>query len=262
MSIEYKNLLLEVKDYTALITVNRPRVLNALNYETVQELGHVFNQLEQQKEVRSVIITGAGDKAFVAGADISEFTKLDTLSGQTYIRHIQQVFNQIENFPRPVIAAINGFALGGGFELALACHILLASEDAKLGLPEVGIGIFPAAGGTQRLPRLIGRSRALELILSGYQLNAQDAYEWGILNHIYPAENLMSKAKDMANLINSKAPVAVTSALKSVTTGSDMPLERALEMDVQLTAICTGTLDLKEGATAFLEKRPPMFHGR
>ncbi|MCP5116602.1 MAG: hypothetical protein GY953_37715 [bacterium] len=256
------SLIGEVTDGVALLTLSRPAKLNALDRDTFHELGAWFDAVIQDSEVRVIIITGAGEKAFVAGADISNLTNLNALTGREWSLLGQRVFSKIEDCPKPVIAAINGYALGGGLELALACHIRLASANAKFGQPEVKIGWIPGNGGTQRLPRLIGASRALELILTGDLITAEQANAIGLVNKVLPLPELLPAARELAGKIAANAPVAVGAALSAVQNGLGMTMEAALEYEASQTGLVSSTEDAKEGARAFLEKRPPKFLGK
>ena len=258
----YKNILFEVKDRIAYVTINRPQVLNALNVETVEELRKVFSEIEEDEKVASVILTGAGDKAFVAGADINELAKLDALGGRDFSLNGQRVFNLIENLGKPVIAAVNGFALGGGCELALACTLRVAAETAKFGQPEVNLAIIPGYGGTQRLARLIGKGRALEMVLTGNMIGAEEAYRIGLVNRAAPLSELMNEAKKLAETIMSKGPIAVKLAMLAINHGLQMSLQQGLQLEASLFGLTCATEDMKEGTSAFLEKRKATFKGR
>jgi len=250
------------KDSIATVTINRPDKLNALNAQLVEQLGVVFRELAADDSVRGIILTGSGQKAFVAGADIAELATMTPLSGVNVSRAGQDVFRFIETMRKPVIAAINGFALGGGLELALACHIRLASENAKLGLPEVKLGIIPGYGGTVRLPRLVGRGRALELVLTGEMIDAQEAYRIGLVNHVHPQPMLLGAAEAMLKKINANGPVAVALAIEAVDHGMHATTEDALRLESNLFGLLAATSDMKEGMSAFLEKRQAGFEGR
>ncbi len=258
----YKNILFEVKDRIAYVTINRPQVLNALNIETVGELGEVFTEIEKDEKVAAVILTGAGEKAFVAGADIKELVKLDALGGMEFSLNGHRVFNQIENLGKPVIAAVNGFALGGGCELALACTLRVAAETAKFGQPEVNLGIIPGYGGTQRLARLIGKGRALEMVLTGNLISGKEASRIGLVNRVAPLSELMDEAKKLAETIISKGPIAVKLAMVAINQGLEMSLQQGLQLEASLFGLTCATEDMKEGTSAFLEKRKPTFKGR
>ena len=257
--MDYKNLLLDVNQNIGLITINRPDKLNALNHETLVELKDVLERLESDENIFVVIITGSGEKAFVAGADISEINKLNMLEGKKFAEFGQSVFSIIEKFEKPVIAAVNGFALGGGCELALACHIRLASEYAKFGQPEVNLGIIPGYGGTQRLTRLINSGRAAEMILTADMIDANEAFRIGLVNKVYPQSELQSSAFDMAVKIASKGQQAIRLALKAIKANDEVSLQEGQNMEATLFALCCGTEDFKEGTKAFLEKRKPVF---
>ena len=258
----YTNLLYEVQDNVALVTVNRPEKLNPLNSDTINALEACFNDLAADAAVKAVILTGAGEKAFVAGADITQITGLSAMEGRDWGLRGQQVFSQIENLPKPVLAAINGYALGGGLELAMACHIRIASENAKLGQPEVKLGIVPGYGGTQRLPRLVGKGRALEMILSGEPITAQEAHRIGLVNRVVPREELLPAARLLVGKIMENGPLAVALCLQAVQRGMEMPLEAALALEASQFGMSCATEDIREGTRAFLEKRKAQFQGR
>ncbi|MGZ8829831.1 MAG: enoyl-CoA hydratase/isomerase family protein [Thermoanaerobaculia bacterium] len=258
----YENIKTETRDGILLVTIDRPKVLNALNAKTVEEIGHAFSQARDDDSIRCVIVTGAGEKAFVAGADINELATLTPLSGKQVSEKGQNVFLEIERFPKPVIAAINGFALGGGCELALACHIRIASEKAQIGLPEVSLGIIPGYGGTQRMARLLGKGKAFELVCSGDRIGAAEAEKIGLVNKVVPADQLMSAAEEMAKKFAARSPVAVRAAIEAINYGSDMPLEEGLLLEATLFGLLCATEDMKEGMKAFLEKRAANFPGR
>lgn len=260
--MSYQNLLLESKGSLAILKVNRPDKLNALNEDIINELHEAFTRFKSDDSVKAIILTGSGEKAFVAGADISELNKLDMISGKIFAEKGQSVFNLIESMDKPVIAAVNGFALGGGCELALACHIRLASENARFGQPEVNLGIIPGYGGTQRLAGLINTGRAMEYILTGDMIDASEALRLGIVNHIYPQAELLVKAEEMAIKIISKARHAVRLAIKAVTATKEISQREGLNYEASLFAICCGTDDFKEGTSAFLEKRKADFKDR
>lgn len=260
--MSYQTLLLEVKDNIAVVTLNRPDKLNALNSQTINDLDSVFTELKNNDDVYVVILTGSGEKAFVAGADIKELNKLDMISAKKFSEKGQAVFNKIEKFDKPVIAAVNGFALGGGCELALACHIRIAGENAKFGQPEVNLGIIPGYGGTQRLARLVNTGRAMEYILTGDMINADTAYRIGLVNKIYPQEELLEKVFAMARKITGKGQQAIRLAVKSVNAVDEMSLKEGQNLEASLFALCCGTQDFKEGTLAFLEKRKPEFKNK
>jgi enoyl-CoA hydratase len=250
------------EDRIATVTIHRPEKLNALNPEVIDELGEAFRELRPDEDVRAVILTGAGDKAFVAGADIGVLAEMDPLRGVEVSRQGQMVFREIETFPRPVIAAVGGYALGGGCELALACHIRIASENARFGLPEVGLGIIPGYGGTIRLARLVGLGKALELTLTGAQVGADEAERLGLVNAVVPQEALMERAREMAGRIARNGPVAVQMALESILQALDSSTTEALIHESSLFGLLASTSDMKEGMKAFLEKRKPTFRGQ
>jgi len=257
-----ENIRTENRDGVLVITIDRPKVLNALNAETVGEIGEAFHVARFDESVKAVILTGAGDKAFVAGADINELAQATPLSGKSTSEKGQRIFRAIERFPKPVIAAINGFALGGGCELALACHIRVASENAQLGLPEVTLGIIPGYGGTQRMARLLGKGKALELILTGDRIGAVEAERIGLVNKVVPPDQLMTTCDELARRIMSRGPLAVTAAIEAVMSGSEMPFEEGQFLEATLFGLLCATEDMKEGMAAFLEKRAADFRGR
>src|SRR5271167_4673033 len=256
------NVLYEKKDAIAYVTVNRPKVLNALNTPTWKDLRTAFEAARDDVAVRGVILTGAGDKAFVAGADIGELAHVAAFEAEQASRFGQEVLDLIENLGKPVVAAINGFALGGGCETAMACSIRIAVDIAKFGQPEVTLGLVPGGGGTQRLPRLVGKGRALQLILSGEMIDAREAYRIGLVNEIVPAAELIGRAEAILNQFISNAPVGVKFSIEAVNRGLDTSLAEGLLLEASLFAICTGTEDKKEGTSAFLAKRSPKFQGR
>ncbi len=258
----YQTLLLDVKDNIAVVTLNRPDKLNALNAQTINDLNSVFDELKENAEVYVIVLTGSGEKAFVAGADIKELNKLDMISAKEFAEKGQGVLNKIEKFDKPVIAAVNGFALGGGCELALACHIQLASDNAKFGQPEVNLGVIPGYGGTQRLARLINTGRAMEYILTADMISADEAYRIGLVNKVYPQNELLDKANDMAKKIAAKGQQAIRLAMKAVKAVDEMSLNEGQNLEASLFALCCGTEDFKEGTSAFLEKRKPEFKNK
>jgi enoyl-CoA hydratase/carnithine racemase len=257
----FETILYEKKGAIAYITLNRPKVLNALNQATVTELGAAFEDAGADSAVLGVILTGAGDKAFIAGADISEIASVTAVEARAFTRHGQTVLDLIDNLGKPVIAAVNGFALGGGCETAMACTIRLATEDAKFGQPEVKLGVIPGFGGTQRLPRLVGKGLALQLILSGGTISAQEAYRIGLVNEIVPRADLIARAEAILKQINSNAPLAVKLSIEAVNRGSDTSQAVGLTIESSFFAICAATEDKKEGTSAFLEKRAAKFKG-
>lgn len=258
----YENLLYEKREQIGCVTVNRPQVLNALNRKTVEELGECFTNIQTDPEVRVAILTGAGEKSFVAGADINELAKQTPVEGKEFALFGQGVFNLIENLGKPVIAAVNGYALGGGCELAMAASLRIASENARLGQPEVKLGILPGYGGSQRLPRLVGKGIALELLLTGEPITAAEAYRIGLVNYVVPLAELMPTAEAIAKKIISNAPLAVRFTLEAVNHGLEMPQDEGLFLEASLFGLCCATEDMKEGTRAFLEKRPAKFTGR
>jgi enoyl-CoA hydratase len=257
-----ENVRTENRDGVLVVTIDRPKVLNALNAQTVAEIGQAFDAARDDESVRAVILTGGGEKAFVAGADINELAKMTPVTGKATAESGQQIFSAIERFPKPVIAAINGFALGGGCELALACHIRIASDKAQLGLPEVTLGIIPGYGGTQRMARLLGKGKALELILTGDRIGAADAERIGLVNKVVPADQLMATAEEMARKIASRGPLAVRAAIEAVMVGSDMGFDEGQFLEATLFGLLASTEDMKEGMAAFLEKRSAQFRNR
>lgn len=258
----YDNILLEIDSGLAQITINRPKELNALNRATMLELDDAIKSLVDDQSVGALIITGGGEKAFVAGADISEMVDMGPLQAKEWSRLGQQVFSRIENFPRPVIAAINGFALGGGCELAMACDIRLASEKAKFGQPEVNLGIIPGFAGTQRLTRLVGKGQAKIIIFSGDIISAEEALRIGLVDKVVAAEELMSFAKTLASKIMTKAPLAIGQAKTAINKGIEMDSELAFVFEAETFGMCFTSADQKEGMRAFLEKRKPTFGGK
>ncbi len=257
----FENLLVETRERIQYITVNRESRMNALNKATIAELHTAFYDAFINPKVGGVIITGAGPKAFVAGADIGEFANVDMEGGAEIARRGQTlVFDLIENGSKPVIAAINGFALGGGLELAMACHLRVASDNAKMGLPEVTLGLMPGYGGSQRLPQLVGKGRAMELILTGDMITAAQAHQFGLVNHVVKQEELIAKAEELMNKILSRGPLAISSAISAVNAGFKECVN-GYEVEISEFGKCFGTKDLKEGISAFLEKRPPHFKG-
>jgi enoyl-CoA hydratase/carnithine racemase len=256
------NVLYEKKDAIAYVTVNRPKVLNALNTPTWKDLRTAFETARDDVAVRGVILTGAGDKAFVAGADISELAHVAAFEAEQASRFGQEVLDLIENLGKPVVAAVNGFALGGGCETAMACTIRIAADTAKFGQPEVALGLLPGGGGTQRLPRLVGKGRALQLILSGEMIDAREAYRIGLVNEIVAAAELIGRAEAILKKIGANAPIAVRFALEAVNKGLETGQAEGLLLEASYFGLCAATEDKKEGTSAFLEKRPPQFHGR
>lgn len=257
------HILLEKEKKVAIVTINRPKALNALSDAVFSELDACFDALAKDEEIGAVIVTGAGEKAFVAGADIKELSALTSAAeAKVLSERGQAVFRKIEHFSKPVIAAVNGYALGGGCELALACHLRIAGESARFGLPEVSLGLIPGYGGTQRLARLIGRGRALEMALTGDPINAQHAYEFGLANHVVADADLMEKAKHIAHRMLSRGPLAVRGVLEAVVKGLEMGQQDGESYEAALFGVTAGSEDAKEGISAFLEKRKPDFKNR
>jgi enoyl-CoA hydratase len=256
------NVLYEKRDAIAYVTVNRPKVLNALDTPTLMDLRTAFEDARNDATVRGVILTGSGDKAFIAGADISELADATAVQAEQSSRFGQGVFDLIENLGKPVIAAVNGFALGGGCETAMACTIRIAADVAKFGQPEVALGLVPGGGGTQRLPRLIGKGRALQLILSGGMISAHEAHRIGLVNEVVPASDLIARAEAILKKIASNAPIAVRFALEAANRGTDTSQTEGLLLEASYFGLCAATEDKREGTSAFLEKRAPQFHGR
>lgn len=260
--LQLENVRHEMADSTLVVTIDRPKQLNALNAQTIREIGEVFDAARDDDRVRVVILTGGGEKAFVAGADINELATLDVVAGKGVAQKGQRMLDAIESFPKPVIAAINGFALGGGCELAMACHIRLASANAKLGLPETGLGIIPGYGGTQRLPRLVGLGKALELIATGKPVDAEEAKRIGLVNDVVTKEELLDRAREMAAAISANAPLAIRGAFEAAIHGLEMPKRQGLELEATVFGLLCATEDMKEGMNAFIEKRAKAFKGR
>ncbi|MFO8057620.1 MAG: enoyl-CoA hydratase-related protein [bacterium] len=254
--------LLEVEEYIGTVTINRPKQMNALNTDLLYRLREVLLECGRREDVKVIIITGAGEKSFVAGADIAEMKEMTPRDGMLFAETGQSVFSLIEQIPKPVLAAVNGYALGGGTELAIACDITLASEKARFGTPEVNLGVFPAFGGTQRLTRLLGKARAKEIIFSGEMFDATRALAIGLINRVCPPEELMEETRNLARTIMSKGPVALELAKKSIESGFDLDLSKALLIERSLFAQCFDTEDQKEGMAAFIAKRDPNFKGK
>jgi enoyl-CoA hydratase len=260
--MSYENILYEVRDGIAFITFNRPKVLNALNRQTMGELGQALATAKADASVRVLILTGAGEKAFIAGADINELAQRTPVDGKEFSLVGQAVIHMLETIGKPSIAAINGFALGGGCELALACSIRIASKAARLGQPEVKLGILPGYGGTQRLARLCGKGAAHELVLTGEMISADEAQRIGLVNRVYEPAELMPAAEAMAKKIAANAPLAVQYAMEAIEHGMEMPQEEGLFLEATLFGLCCATEDMREGTKAFLEKRPAQFKGK
>ena len=260
--MSFQTVELQIEGGIATITLNRPKALNALNLAMVGELGQAMRQFRDDPTVRVVIITGAGDKAFAAGADITEFTEMTPVDAWTFTQQMQRVYLEIEQLPKPVIAAVNGYALGGGCELMMACDIAYASDRAKIGQPEINLGIIPGAGGTQRLARLIGKQRAKELVMTGDMISAQEAWNLGMLNKVVPSDTLMAEVRKLAEKLVAKGAVALKAAKEAIEEGCDIGLERGLGIEGKLFGLCFATEDKTEGVNAFLEKRPSHFKGK
>jgi enoyl-CoA hydratase len=255
-----ENLKIEHSEGVLTIAISRPEALNALNLKTLSELITVLQQTYEQADYKGIILTGDGEKAFVAGADIKELSALTREQAFAFAQNGQRLFKLLEDCPKPIIAAVNGYALGGGCELAMACHIRIASEDAKFGQPEVNLGIIPGYGATQRLTQLVGRGKALELIMTGDMISAQEAKSIGLVNHVVPKEDLMNVAGKMMNRILSKGPIAVSNVIRSVNAGFNFE-QAGYQAEAENFAACTTSLDFKEGTDAFIEKRQPKFKG-
>lgn len=258
----FENIKFEKKNNIAYVTIDRPKVLNALNMATMEELREVFTDLAADRDTRAVILTGGGEKSFVAGADINELARNNPVEAKAYTHRGQAVLDLIENLGKPVIACINGFALGGGCEIAMACTMRLASENAKLGQPEVKLGIIPGYGGTQRLPRLVGTGLAMQILLSGEMISAQEAHRIGLVNEVVPQDRLITRAEEIAQKIMANAPLAVQYCMEAVNQGMNTSLEEGLFLEAALFSVCCASEDKKEGTTAFLEKRPANFQGK
>jgi enoyl-CoA hydratase len=262
MTMSYSTLLYEVRNGIAVVTVNRPEKLNALNDVVITELGEVAERLLGDAAVRAAIVTGAGPKAFVAGADIAELAGCDSGRGEELSRKGSGIFLRLERSPKPIIAAVNGFALGGGCELAMACHLRVASENAKFGQPEVKLGITPGYGGTVRLPRLVGRGRALELLASGAMIDAQEAWRIGLVNRVVPQDQLLPESERLLRAMLDNGPLAVAECIRMVNAEEDLSLDEALALETARFGALAGTADFREGTGAFLEKRKAIFRGR
>jgi len=260
--MEYKNVQFAVADGVARLTVDRPQAMNALNSETLDEMEHVFNHCRETESVRALVITGGGDKAFIAGADIKELAKMNPLSAKDLAYRGQQVYALVEHMGKPTIAMVNGFALGGGLELALACNLRTASTSARMGLPEVSLGIIPGYGGTQRLSRVAGPAVAREWILTGDMFGAEEAHRVGIINRIFSPEELEEGTMKMVNSILSRGPIAVRFAIEAISRGSNMPQREGEILESDLFGLAASTEDMREGMAAFIEKRKPDFQGK
>jgi len=259
VKMTYENLLVEIEDRIAIVTINRPKYLNALNKDTLLEIKHAFETLGQNEDVKVIILTGSGDKAFVAGADIHFMQSLGALEGYNFARLGQSAFMAIENCPKPVIAAINGYALGGGNEIAMACDLRIASDTAKFGQPEINLGITPGFAGTQRLARLVGKTKAKEMIFTGEMIDATEAYRIGLVNKVVPAGELMAEAKKMAEKIAAKSAISLMLAKSAIDTGYETDLNTGSLYEAKIFGLCFSTEDQKEGMKAFLEKRKAVF---
>jgi len=257
-----QNLILEVKDRMARVTVNRPEKLNALNRATLQEMERVFAECSANPAVGLVILTGSGSKAFIAGADINELSEQGPVEGREYALYGQHLFQRIENLGKPVLAAVNGYALGGGCEIALACTLRFAASTARFGQPEVNLGLIPGYGGTQRLSRLVGRGKAQELILTGEMIDAAEALRIGLVNKVFSPDELIPKTEAIASVILSRGPLAVRYAMQAIHLGLNMRLEEGLDYEATLFSVLCASQDMKEGTRAFLDKRKPKFEGR
>ncbi len=260
--MDYQTILVEIKNRIAYLTINRPDKLNAVNLQVIDEVKQAFQSFEKDTNVGVIILTGAGEKAFVAGSDISVLATYDIAAAKKYSEIGNGVLSYIQNFPKPVIAVVNGFALGSGCEIAMACHIRIASENAKFGQPEVNLGLIPGHGGTQRLARIVGIGKAMELTLTGNTIDVTEALRIGLVNKVVPLVELKSAAEAVANVILTKAPTAVAIAIKVVNSNLEMPLKEGLKLEAELFSECFKTEDFQEGTKAFLEKRKPIFKGK
>ncbi len=257
--MEYKNILIETSESIRTITIDRPQQLNALNRDTIDELDHALNEAEKERTVRVLIITGSGPKAFVAGADIKEFADFSVEEGRALSADGQRkLFDHVERLEKPVIAAVNGFALGGGLELAMSCHIRVASDNARMGLPEVSLGVIPGYGGTQRLARLVGKGKAMEMIFTAGMIKADEALQWGLVNAVVPQDQLITTCREMAGKIMKNSPLALAAAIRAMNAGYE-PGVNGMQREIEEFGKCFGTVDFKEGTNAFLEKRPAKF---
>ena len=257
----YTTIVTELSEGIYTLTINRPDKLNALNKDVFTDLSNAVDEIQDNPEIKSAIITGAGLKAFVAGADITEFAGLDKAAAMALAKRGQSIFLKIEQSKKPIVAAVNGFALGGGCELAMACHFRVASNNAKFGQPEVNLGLIPGYGGTQRLTQLIGKGRAIELLISGNMINADTALQYGLVNYVVPAEELINKTKSILQVINTKAPIAIAKCIETANAVFD-ETKNGFEEEIKSFGECFGTDDMKEGTAAFLEKRKAVFKGK
>jgi len=258
--MNYQSLLTSLENNIFIITINRPDKLNALNKDKMNDLNNAVDEIYNNQEIKSAIITGSGEKAFVAGADIKEFVGLSLEEGKSLAKKGHEIFDKIENSPKPIVAAVNGFALGGGCELALACHFIIASENAKFGQPEVNLGLIPGYGGTQRLTQLIGRNRAMQLLMTGEMISAEDAEKYGMVNKVVKQNELLETVKKILSLIHTKAPIAISKIIETVNNFDHD--QQGYDFEIEKFGECFSTEDMKEGTSAFLEKRKPNFKGK
>ncbi|MDR3557286.1 MAG: enoyl-CoA hydratase-related protein [Syntrophobacteraceae bacterium] len=259
--MSYENILFQIQDGVGVLTFNRPKVMNALNPATLEEIADVLARAAREEDIRVLVLTGAGEKAFVAGADINEFLNFSTLGARFFAAKGQEIFFQIERLPKPVIACVNGFALGGGCEIAMACDFIYASDTARFGQPEINLGIIPGFGGTQRLSRLIGRAKAKELCMTGEIIDAPQAKELGLVAKIFPSNQLLEETMKTARLLSSKSPAGLAAIKKVVDCGADVDLRSGCALEAEAFGVCFGGEDMREGVSAFLEKRKPVFKG-
>jgi len=259
--VEYKNIIFQIEEQIATITFNRPKVLNALNEASLKEFSHAIDKVAGDEDIRVLILTGAGDKSFVAGADITEFLKFNALKAKIFSEMGHGIVSKLQEMPIPVIGAVNGFALGGGCEVVIACDFIYASENAMFGLPEINLGIIPGFGGTQRLPRLVGKNRAKEMIFTGKMISAAEALAMGLVNKVCVQDQLMDEVLNVAKIIVSKGKISLRAAKQAINTGMDVDLKTGCRFEIDAFAICLASPDAKEGAQAFLEKRAPDFKG-
>jgi len=259
--MEYKNIIFQIEEQIATITFNRPKVLNALNEASLKEFSHAIDKVAEDEDIRVLILTGAGDKSFVAGADITEFLKFNALKAKIFSEMGHGIVSKLQELSIPVIGAVNGFALGGGCEVVIACDFIYASENAMFGLPEINLGIIPGFGGTQRLPRLVGKNRAKEMIFTGKMISAAEAQAMGLVNKVCVQDQLMDEVLNVAKIIVSKGKISLRAAKQAINTGMDVDLKTGCRVEIDAFAICLASPDAKEGAQAFLEKRAPDFKG-
>lgn len=260
--MQYATLLIEIKNNICIATINRPDKMNALNKDVFTDLNQLMDDVKSNNEIKAVILTGSGEKAFVAGADIAEFSTYSKSEAAALSKRGQDIFFKIENSPKPVIAAVNGFALGGGCELAMSCHFRICSDNARFGQPEVNLGLIPGYGGTQRLTQIIGKGKSMELHMTGGMLNATEALQWGLVNYVVPQDELISKAIEILTLINSKAPIAIAHVISTINAAANGVGLDGYRLEVEAFGSCFETEDMKEGTTAFLEKRKAVFTGK